>query len=197
MSATTKFSKLDYYQQVLRNDWGLTPNERLVWLAVASYANSADGKKAHPGVERLAADLSLNEKTVRRALTKLVERGLLWTDAGKRGRGRGRCGGAMATEYELVYDGVGTIPRWAQPPDTEARLDDAELPDIPPELPDIFDGTTGHSEQNNRTFGSVSPEELPDTQTPPTRLLPGYWDTRAFNTRATITRRRGRQSGSA
>lgn len=71
--------------------------------AVVSYTNK-DGSKAHPGNERLAADLSCTTKTVQRALRWLRTEGWLQLDqpAGQPGKSR-----KLAQEWSL------TIPeRW-------------------------------------------------------------------------------------
>jgi DNA-binding MarR family transcriptional regulator len=49
---------------------------KAVALMLASYADR-DGGNIHPGVDRLAANLECHERTVRRHLTRLAERGLI------------------------------------------------------------------------------------------------------------------------
>jgi len=54
----------------------LTPAQKVVLVALADHAED-DGSRVYPGVERLTYKTSLSERTVRRALSDLREKGLL------------------------------------------------------------------------------------------------------------------------
>ena len=74
----------------------LTPNERLVGLALANYANDL-GEKIYPGQERIQAQTGLSESSVRRSIQSLVSSG--WLIVVTKGDGRGH-----ATEYRMPVD---------------------------------------------------------------------------------------------
>lgn len=64
---------------------GLTPSERGMLLAILSYANK-DGTNAHPGHEKLAADLGISVRYVGILIKSLRAKGfLLQTRPGRRG----------------------------------------------------------------------------------------------------------------
>ncbi len=77
-------------------DSDLPATNKLVALALATYSNK-DGMNAWPGNDNLSRDASVSDKTVRRALARLREVGLIertyhGSTAGRRGR---------ADEYQL------------------------------------------------------------------------------------------------
>ena len=98
------FSKLDYLEGLRGAD--LTSSEFRVLVVIVGYANSADGKNAHPGVERLAGDCGMTERSVKRCLKALTGKG--WVRQGVRG-GRDGSGQSWASSYELSTPGQGDI----------------------------------------------------------------------------------------
>lgn len=81
------------WRRLVVRDPHLTDATRRVLLELESYTNP-DGTNAHPGIERIAAELltkagTVNEKTVRRALETGVKRGYIeCTRKGGGGRGK-------------------------------------------------------------------------------------------------------------
>jgi hypothetical protein len=71
---STPANRFAWERMILRLRLGRTT--KLVALALATYGN-ANGANAHPGVDRLAADLESDERTVRRSLDRLRRLGLI------------------------------------------------------------------------------------------------------------------------
>lgn len=103
----------------------MTPAQRCVLLQVWDYS-SADGTNAYAGVQRIADDIGINERTVRRSLQWLCEAGWLQKDSTG---GRSGDGTHWASVYSL------TIPPQPDIGDTQ--------PDIASSQPDIDDMSTG------------------------------------------------------
>lgn len=107
--------RFDWCQMIRRAR--VLPSVKLVARALADYANR-DGTSIHPGVQRLADDTCLCEKTVRTALKKLAGSGLIEClfDGSKAGR-RGR-----ASEWRLTFPADITTRVPMLDPDHRARL---------------------------------------------------------------------------
>lgn len=110
----------------------LPPTVKLVLLALADHAND-DGTGVFVGQDRLAAKCSCDERTVRRAIKRLVEMGYLEQVKRGRGPGRGHAGEpSQANVYRLVVEAL---------PNTPDRLSGAigaaeNAPDIHDNAPD-------------------------------------------------------------
>jgi hypothetical protein len=91
-------TKLDY-QKRLRGA-GLTPTEYMVLVTMLGYAN-ADLSNARPGHSRVAEDTALDERTVRRVVGRLADKGYLMLSL----QGGNVVGRGMANVYML------TLPR--------------------------------------------------------------------------------------
>ncbi|WP_369815959.1 helix-turn-helix domain-containing protein [Mycobacterium sp. 852013-51886_SCH5428379] len=118
----------------------MTLAERCVLLAVWDYSN-ADGTNAYAGVQRIAEDVGINERTVRRALQALCAAG--WLRKESTG-GRSGDGARWASVYSL------TVP-------SQPDIDDTQ-PDTRDTQPDIDDMSTGPQ--------TLPPEPLPNPLTP-------------------------------
>lgn len=91
-----KFSKLKYLKGI--HGVKISPPAFRVWVTVFNHSNE-EGKKAHPGVARLAEECCLSASTVRRALKELEGAGWLWQKS--RGHRLGN-GAKHASEYWLT-----------------------------------------------------------------------------------------------
>ena len=89
-------------KRVLDSD--LPPHLKFPAVVLALYGDE-DGASIFPSVERVAYDLSLNPRTVRRALSELRRLGLLVPHAEPRG-GRRVGGGPRTTVYRLDQDAL-------------------------------------------------------------------------------------------
>ena len=145
-----KFSKLDYLDGLRGAD--LSAGEYRVLTTLLGYANSSDGKNAHPGVARLAGDCTMTERTVERHLKTLTAQG--WLRQAKRG-GRNGSGDAWASSYELTTPATSTRQNCQD--DTKSQ-------------PDNLSASTRQNEYVNPTISVAQP----DTTVTPPGSLPGF-----------------------
>ncbi|REE74385.1 helix-turn-helix protein [Rhodococcus wratislaviensis] len=83
----TESMRFDWRRRIVR-DRRLTHAQLRVLLELESYAN-ADGTRAHPGAKLMSSNLGISERTVRLALSRGEELGLIVkTEGGRRGRAR-------------------------------------------------------------------------------------------------------------
>ena len=82
------------YIRALRDDRALTTSEKLTAIFMASHAGH-DGTNAHPGHKLLGDETSTSERTSKRTVAALVEKG--WLTQTSSGRGNSR----FASVYEL------------------------------------------------------------------------------------------------
>lgn len=75
---------------------GLTPLTKLVALSMANHAGP-DGEHIRPSIHRVAEQTCVSEKTVKRAIADLIERGMLVLVDSSNGRGR-------TNEYSMPVD---------------------------------------------------------------------------------------------
>lgn len=92
-----------------------------VALMLATYSDKS-GTNAHPGVERLAADLEVDERTVRRHLTRLVDLKLLTKTFEGSSAGRRRLADcyALMLPHDVMAIGLTDDPA-TRTPDGDAR----------------------------------------------------------------------------
>jgi DNA-binding MarR family transcriptional regulator len=83
-----RMNRFDWERSIRRLRLGMST--KAVALMLASYANGDDGGNAHPGVDRLAAELEIHERTVRRHLTRLAKLGLIEKTSSGSSAGRRR-----------------------------------------------------------------------------------------------------------
>lgn len=104
--------------------------EQAVAARLAEYANK-DGSNAHPGAERLAVDCCTSAKTVRRALSWLIENGWVSTSH----RGNRRLGHADVYQLTVPAPVAAELGWW---PDEEQWM---ERPKGEPKRPELQRGT--------------------------------------------------------
>ncbi len=91
----------------------LPPTDRLVLFVYASYASA--GGRAWPSLARVADGTGLNERSVRRAIKRLVDSGVLVSS------GRGPNGTKAYTVHLVDRESSGQSVQWTQSPvDTES-----------------------------------------------------------------------------
>jgi hypothetical protein len=100
----------------------LTPAERLVLIALGSYADYCDGTNAHPGIERLSVDTALSRTAVEGALRKARRLNLIQVTT----RQNPKLGHAAV--YQLLPVGISSLATQRlendfNPHDGEARND--------------------------------------------------------------------------
>lgn len=139
----------------------LSPTVKLVASYVSQYADT-HGNHIRPGIVRLATETGFNEKTIRRALAKLRDTGLLVRV--RSGSAQGRRG--QADEYRLAIPDdllervelVTEINTAAPSVDPEHRTPDVHCS---PGTPDSDARNTGHQESTHQ------PETTPAVTTTP------------------------------
>jgi hypothetical protein len=148
-----------------------TPAQKALLFALASYHHHERGERGDhvvwPGIARLAADLCINERTVRRALFELEAKGFIRIET------RPNRGGWRSHGYELV--GIGSesdlpagifAPSAVQPADTLPNF--SASPSTPPDIlcepPDILSEASGHSVRSQWTFSTEPPGKMSTEQ---------------------------------
>lgn len=74
---STPFSKFDWLSAALRGADDISHAQKTVLTVMLTYASSKDGCNIRPGLKRIVEDAACNEKTVRAAVERLLERGYL------------------------------------------------------------------------------------------------------------------------
>jgi hypothetical protein len=143
-----RFCKFAYLKALSGRNFPKGDGAFRVLVAVWNYADE-QGRNAHPGVSRLAADCCMGESTVRRHLKWLTEHGYLVRES--RGHNVGEV--SLASVYSLA--------RPELPPGAERKPNGATAHLEPP---------TAHLEQSYRSLGAELPltgEHLTDPGTDP------------------------------
>lgn len=145
-----KFSKLDYLDGLRGAD--LSAGEFRVLVTVVGYANSYDGRNAHPGNPTLARDCGMTERSVERHLKSLMSKG--WLSQRVRG-GRNGAGDSWASTYDLRTPRVST--RQTCRDDTESQPDNSSV-----------------STRQNVSLNPTICVAQPDTTVDPPGFIPGF-----------------------
>lgn len=116
--------------------------EKAVLLALANAANHHTGR-CDPDVERIASEIEVNEKTVRRALVSLVEKGYI-------ARERKRNSNGSLGTYSFSFPALLPDTDVSQPPDTVSARPEA--------LPDTEAQPTGHCARSSKEENRKEPE---------------------------------------
>lgn len=98
MTTNDTFSHPAWQREVLRADHGLGLTETKVLIAISTFADFEDGKNARPGIEQLMDVARCSRATVRRALKKAEDLGIIKQTS--RG-GRAGDGSKRASVYQL------------------------------------------------------------------------------------------------
>lgn len=104
------------WQDAVKADQELTSTQKLVGFMLSTYADTKTGQRAFPSAKRLARDCSLNERSVRRALAVLRERGYIVDVTPMRMKVQQQARG-WSNEYDLVLP-PDTV---SDPPDRESQ----------------------------------------------------------------------------
>lgn len=137
-----KKTNANAWRFAFRQAKGIGSMARLVGWHAASYANKTGGS-IFPGEARLAVELEVTDRTVRRALDTLRRAGWLYRESHQKGR-PGDSGGRLADVYLL------TVPVWVELPSEQqaAPEEDDEGPFDSPTASPSFD-------QARRTYRTV------------------------------------------